>query len=328
MARTSPAIDDPEIMVDDFRATGSPLPGGDPEIVDEARESHHHVFRDPSQVFRELVVTAAVRLYSSSCVEACDAFGPELRESAKSSSTMTTFGTAGVEDLATLVLSQRFRCHVDRGGASRLLRRPGGKRLTTLKSSSKLLKSSTILGSTVLDGDGAGSPALRGLGPAGKRSGRKQRSKKSRGTSRLLPISCRLDFNAADGTLTAHPFRPGRPLEPSPSPSSAMRFRPGKGPPEGRGKGPRGAESSGSGEPIIIKLRPTSPTFARMLFHSWSVLYYPASLVLNRDAAASVSSFDDLDAATSPHYSRWLESYRFLLHQLSGGYSLRAGGGE
>lgn len=320
MARTSPAIDDPEIMVDDFRATGSPLPGGDPEIVDEARESHHHVFRDPSQVFRELVVTAAVRLYSSSCVEACDAFGPELRESAKSSSTMTTFGTAGVEDLATLVLSQRFRCHVDRGGASRLLRRPGGKRLTTLKSSSKLLKSSTILGSTVLDGDSAGSPAPK----AGKRSGRKQRSKKSRGTSRLLPISYRLDFNAADGTLTAHPFRPGRPLEPS----SAMGFRPGKGPPEGRGKGPRGAESSGSGEPIIIKLRPTSPTFARMLFHSWSVLYYPASLVLNRDAAASVSSFDDLDAATSPHYSRWLESYRFLLHQLSGGYSLRAGGGE
>ena len=201
--------------------------------------------------------------------------------------------------------------------------------MTTLKSSSKLLGSSTILGSTILDaaGDSAGSPALRGWGPAGKRSGRKQRSKKSRGTPRLLPICCRLDFNAADGTLTAHPFRPGKPLEP-PS-SSTMRFRPGKGSSEGRGKGPRGAESSGSGGPIIIKLRPTSPTFASLLFHSWSVLFYPASLVLNRDAAASVSSIDDLDpgldAGTSPHYSRWLESYRFLLRQLSGGYSLRAG---
>jgi hypothetical protein len=49
------------------------------------------------------------------------------------------------------------------------------------------------------------------------------------------------------------------------------------------------------------------------------VLYYPASLLLSTDAGgAGGSSIDDLDGPTSPHYLRWLESYRFLVDQLGG----------
>lgn len=69
-----------------------------------------------------------------------------------------------------------------------------------------------------------------------------------------------------------------------------------------------------------IKLRPASRSFAEALFHSWTVLYYPASLLLSTDAAAGGSSIgvDEIDEPTNPHYLRWLESYRFLVDQLGG----------
>lgn len=69
-----------------------------------------------------------------------------------------------------------------------------------------------------------------------------------------------------------------------------------------------------------IKLRPVSRSFAEALFHSWTVLYYPASLLLITDAGGGGSSIgvDEIDEPTNPHYLRWLESYRFLVDQLGG----------
>lgn len=325
---------------------------------------------DPSEIFRELVVTAAVRLYTAKTVEECSAFGPpttvnslttlNLTTNVKSSTILDSMSpmtipesTEGspppppmtmVLDLARLVLGQSFRCHPADGHGTRT----AGCRLPTTGGR----KSSTT---TTPDRGSTGSPSHRAaagktLGlraAAGKRKGktltrRRRRSKRTpkktstifqlssptpgSAGSRLLPIFYRLGFNSEDGTLTAHPFRPG-------SPQMGAESTGGSGTrvgllelaeSGGRATVRTGLKTSPQSSMIpgtgAIKLRPVSRSFAEALFHSWTVLYYPASLLLITDAGGGGSSIgvDEIDEPTNPHYLRWLESYRFLVDQLGG----------
>ena len=325
--------------------TGSPAR----KIVVEDRhiimDIDHEKDNDPSEVFRDLVVRAALELYCARTVEECSAFGPpskviddpkiindfgvgrsphsstNIQSSSMESSPMISEPTEGsppapstmmmVLDLARLVLGQAFRCYPAADGPGT---RTGGCRLPTTGGR----KSST----TTPDRGSAGSPPLRA---AGKRDGKRRRRRPKRTPkssspeegSRLLPISYRLGLNCEDGTLTAHPFRPGSPQVGAESSKSSTILG---------SEGPTSISattlhSSMIWGPGAIKLRPASRSFAEALFHSWTVLYYPASLVLSTDAAAAGGSrigVDDLDGPTSPHYQRWLESYRFLVDQLGG----------
>ena len=311
-----------------------------------------------SEVFRDLVVTGAVKLYCAKTTEECSAFGPpnkvfddpktnndfgvgrslnsstNLQSSSMESSPMIPGSTEGspppppmmVLDLARLVLGQSFRCHPADDG-------PGTRTAGCRPPTTGGRKSSTT---TTPDRGSTGSSSLPaagktlGLRTAGKRNGKRRKRKRSKRTkktsttlqsstlfqssspgsagSRLLPISFSLGFNSEDGTLTAHPLCPGSPQRGAESTG---------GPSLGSG-GPTPKSSTPFGGGIgVIKLRPVSRSFAKALFHSWTVLYYPASLLLSTDAGGG-GSIDDLDGPTNPYYLRWLESYRFLVDQLDG----------
>lgn len=284
------------------------LPGGSSLGCPDEAEEH--------QLFRDLIIRAATELYSASCVEHCLAFGnpsdcgtPALRalsrkgKACRDTAPRPCLPNGGapplgmILDFARLCLDQSFRC-CDLGSRTSPPCRPPSS-------------------ATPLSG--------------GKRS--------RRGRLRLLlPICFRLSFDSGDGVLTAHPFRreasTGGAPPPLPRGEGSRKshrergFAPGKEgapPPRKRARKTtptvelqkRAAESSVALGPNPIKLKPASRSLAEALYHSWTVLYYPASVVLG--AAGGVCLIDELDSATSPHFQRWQASLQFLRDQISGG---------
>lgn len=273
------------------------LPGGSSEAAKEEQQL----------LFRDLTIRAATELYSASCVEDCIAFGdpsdcgtPALRapspkgKACRDSAPRPCLPNSRapppetIMDFARLCLDQSFRCCDLGTGASPPPRRPRGAPLS------------------------------------GKRSRRRR-------MRLLLPICSRLSFDSGDGVLTAHPFRReastggGAPPLPRAGGSRKRGFAPGKEgapPPRKRARKTtptvelqkRAAESSVALGPNPVKLKPASRSLAVALYHSWTVLYYPGSVVLG---AAGVCSIDELDSVTSPHFQHWLASLKFLGHQIS-----------
>lgn len=262
---------------------------------------------EEQQLFRDLITRAATELYAASCVEDCIAFG-DPSASGTPASGKACCDTAPrpclpngrapplgmILDFARLCLSQPFRC-CDLGTGASPPRRPASR-------------------ATPLSG--------------GKRSRRR--------SLRLLPTCSRLSFDSDDGILRAHPFRREASTGlPAPRGEGSRKSHLERGfekaapgnegapPPRKRArKTPtvelqkRAAGSSVALGPNPIKLKPASRSFAEALYHSWTVLYYPGSVVIG---AAGVCLIDDLDSVTSPHFQHWQASLQFLRHQLSGG---------